>query len=274
MQIPSPQIHDVLVRFWAAAVVLLLVFLPCSGTTRKDVTQPTPTPPVFAPPTPQPTLQTQGVAPAPPRRPNSILGQPEAEHYRTLASRSQPCRYAQAEKTINGILYIGCSAGAIVALNAHKKALAARILPIDGIVAFEPAGNGAVAVLGFNDGAVLRAALTFLRARTLQSITPDIMSDSTFLGVIGDRAYIDDWCCNGRSDVYQPATIYSISLKDGSESEGVDLAPDPQAHPGILQPLGQGEHNFLIGKYFYVPVGPVTYRYDVRNLRKPPERMA
>jgi hypothetical protein len=145
---------------------------------------------------------------------------------------------------------------------------------MDGINALEPAGNATIAVLGFNDGATLTSGLTFLSAQTLHPISSHAMSDSTFLGVIGDRAYIDDWCCNGRSDVYEPATIYSISLKDGSASEGVNLAPDPQAHPGELQPLGQGDRNYLIGKFFYVVVGPVTYRYDVRNLQKAPTRMA
>jgi len=72
----------------------------------------------------------------------------------------------------------------------------------------------------------------------------------------------------------QPATIYSISLKDGSESKHVNFAPDSQAHSGNLQPLGQGENNYLIGTYFYVPIGSVTYRYDVRDVRKPPKRMA
>ncbi|MGZ3497872.1 MAG: hypothetical protein ACXWNK_13205 [Vulcanimicrobiaceae bacterium] len=257
--------------------VVLVAWVACSGAAHKrtsPVASPTLTPWVFASPTPPPTLQTQGVAPVPALPPQSLFGRPEAEHYRTLASRARTCRYAQAENAINGTLYVGCSEGNIVALDAHGNVLAAHRVEMDGINTIEPAGDDAIAVSGFNDGATLRSGLTILRARTLQPITANLMSDSTFLGVIGDRAYIDDWCCNGRPDVYQPATIYSISLKDGSESERVDLAPDPQAHPGNLQPLGQGEHNYLIGKYFYVVVGPVTYRYDVHDLQKPPKRMA
>lgn len=99
------------------------------------------------------------------------------------------------------------------------------------------------------------------------------MTDSTLLGVIGDRAYIDDWCCFGRPDVYQPATIYSISLKNGSESVHINLAPDPEAHPALQQPLGQGGHNYVIGKHFYVVVGPVTYRYNLFDLHRPPTRL-
>ncbi|TAM76692.1 hypothetical protein EPN44_05075 [bacterium] len=171
-------------------------------------------------------------------------------------------------------MYIGCSEGNIAVLDARGNVLASGKVLMDGINTIEPVGDDAIAVSGFNDGAALRSGVSILRARTLQPIIAHVMRDSTFLGIIGGRAYIDDWCCNGRPDVYQPATIYSISLKGGSESERVNLAPDPQAHPGNLQPLGQGKRNYLIGKYFYVVVGPVTYRYDTRDLQKPPKRMA
>jgi hypothetical protein len=136
-----------------------------------------------------------------------------------------------------------------------------------------PAGSNAIAVFGTTDGAVLQAQLMLLNARTLESIVKHDMPDSTFLGVYEGRAYIDDWCCFGRADHYAPATIYSVSLKDGSESAHVDLAPDPAAHPGELAPLGQGESNYRIGKYFYVHVEQITYRYDLTDLRKPPIRM-
>ncbi len=115
--------------------------------------------------------------------------------------------------------------------------------------------------------------LTFLRAKDLRQLGPKLISDNTFLGVIGDRAYIDDWCCFGRPDEYRPATIYSISMKNGSVSTSVDLAPDPKAHPANVQPLGQGEHNYLLGRYLYVVVGRITYRYDILNLKLRPKRM-
>jgi len=63
-------------------------------------------------------------------------------------------------------------------------------------------------------------------------------------------------------------------LKDGSgAAEKIDLAPDQHVHPGAAQPLGQGESNYLIGKYFYVVVQDITYRYDVTKLNRPPVRM-
>jgi len=59
----------------------------------------------------------------------------------------------------------------------------------------------------------------------------------------------------------------------GSESKHVDLAPDPQSHSGNLAPLGQGQHNYMQGRYFYVVVtddnkNSMTYRYDVFHLHR------
>jgi len=146
------------------------------------------------------------------------------------------------------------------------------------ILSIAPAGTHAIAVFGYTDGATLQNQLSILDATTLKPIVKRAMSDSTFLGVIGDRAYIDDWCCNGRTDQYSPATIYSVSLKDGTESEHVDLAPDPESHPGNMAPMGQGQHNYMVGHYFYVVVenggrNTITYRYDVFHLDRPPVRM-
>ena len=146
------------------------------------------------------------------------------------------------------------------------------------IQSIEPAGAHAIAVFGYTDGAALQNQLAILNSTTLKPIVAHAMGDSTFLGVIGDRAYIDDWCCNGRTDQYSPATIYSVSLKDGTGSKHVDLAPDEQSHPPNLVPPGEGEHNYMLGHYFYVVVtddnrNSITYRYDVFHLNRPPVRM-
>lgn len=143
---------------------------------------------------------------------------------------------------------------------------------MNGINSILPAGNGAIAISGWVDGAALFQQMTILRTSTMRPIMKTA-TDSTFLGVRGDHGYIDDWCCFGRSDVYRPATIYSISLKDGTESPRVELAPDPELHPANEQPLGQGEHNYMVGDFLYVVVGPVTYRYDLRDLKKVPLRL-
>jgi hypothetical protein len=143
---------------------------------------------------------------------------------------------------------------------------------MNGINSIVQVGNDAIAISGWVDGAALRAEVTILRSTTTRPIMKAVQ-DSTFLGVRGDRAYIDDWCCNGRGDRYRPATIYWVSLRDGTEGPHVDLAPDPELHPASEQPLGQGAHNYIVGDYFYVVVPPVTYRYDLRDLKKAPLRM-
>ncbi len=204
--------------------------------------------------------------------PTSLLGAPETKPFRALALRGGPCRFVHAVNRIDGVLYIGCGGGYVTKIGPGKRVLGGTRVLMDGINGILPAGDNAIAISGWADGAALRAELTILRASTLRPILQDA-TDSTFLGVRGDRAYIDDWCCNGRPDVYSPATIYSVSLRDGTQSSHVNLAPDPALHTDI-QPLGQGAHNYIVGNDFYVVVGPVTYRYDLRDLKKAPLRMA
>jgi hypothetical protein len=139
------------------------------------------------------------------------------------------------------------------------------------VTRIDAAGTSAIAVTGYKDGAAIRNELSILQAKTLQPIVHHLMTDSRYLGVINGRAYIDDYCCFGHPLKYAPATIYSISLGDGSESRRIDLAPDPDLHSGY--PPGQGASNYLIGEYLYVVVSAITYRYDVLDLRKPPKRM-
>jgi hypothetical protein len=221
-------------------------------------------------PTPSPTIATQGLAPEPSLAPPSLVGAPDENHYRALALRAGPCLNAHAENRINGALYIGCRGGYIAQIHPGRTARGARVL-MDGINSILPAGNDAVAISGWASGAALRAEVTILRTSTMRPIMKEA-ADSTFLGVRGDRAYIDDWCCFGRGDFYRPATIYAVSLKDGTESPRVDLWPDAKSHLGN-QPLGLGEHNYMLGNYFYVVVGLVTYRYDVRDLKRAPLRL-
>lgn len=210
----------------------------------------------------QAAANTSGVAPTPLTEPSAHIIYRAGKGCLTRVSRS-----------IDGTRYIGCTGGKIVAMR-RGTIVASTTVAIYGVQEIRPAGDGAIAVLGFNDGATLRSALVFLRARTLQPLSDDPISDATFLGMLGDRAYVDDWCCNGRPDAYEPATIYSISMRDGSTSRAVDLAPDRDEHAREIQPLGQGEHNYMIGHYFYVVVGAITYRYDLLDLGKPPLRLA
>ena len=215
----------------------------------------------------------------------STAGLPLAPAPRALASPDASMRQRVADARLCGSapasavdrvgdkFFVACREGKLLVIDDRLRVLRSTTLRMYQIYWTAPAGDDAVAVSGVTDGAALQSQLALLNARTLQPIVKHPMSDSTFLGVYDGRAYIDDWCCFGRSDTYRPATVYSISLKDGSESAHVDLAPDPGTHPPRLQPIGQGESNYRIGKYFYVHVQETTYRYDLTDLQKPPIRM-
>ncbi|HZT13187.1 MAG TPA: hypothetical protein VFA29_10315, partial [Candidatus Baltobacteraceae bacterium] len=183
------------------------------------------------------------------------------------------CSVAKKAALINGILYVACPNTIAILDRANGRVAHERSINIYGFNAIVAAGSKAVVVEGWNDGAALRNDMAILDKNTLKTIVDRPMSDSSFLGVVGDRAYIDDWCCFGRADQYRPATIYWVSLTDGSASEPIDLNPEPNLHPVRMQPLGQGEHNYLQGNYFYVVTPNYTYRYDVRNLNATPVRM-
>jgi hypothetical protein len=182
------------------------------------------------------------------------------------------CSVARIAKIVRGVLYVACPETIAILDVRDGRTKRKRSIGIYGFNEIVPAGDTAVVVEGWNDGAALRDDMAILQKDTLKPVTDRPMSDSTFLGVIGDRAYIDDWCCFGRADQYRPATIYSISLKDGSASQPVDLYPEPDLHPARMQPLGQGARNHLQGEYFYVVTQNYTYRYDVRRLKAPPVR--
>ena len=259
-------------RFFAMSIVALGL-AGCWWRTHAHRVHAASTPLVVATPISVPLKKIHGVAPIAPRSWPSSLAGTQAERYRALASRARRCRSAQVATRIHGTLFIGCSDGVIVTVGSHGNILASTKVPMDDMSSILSVGHGAIVVSGGDDGAFMSVALAILRAATLRPIGPKVISDSTFLGVIGDRAYFDDWCCFGRPDEYRPATIYYISLKTGSESPSVDLVPDPKAHPANAQPLGQGEHNYLIGRHLYVVVGSVTYRYDIMNLTRKPMRM-
>lgn len=183
------------------------------------------------------------------------------------------CTVGRLAQVLNGTLYVACPGLVAILDPATGRLLRKQKVAIYGFNAIVTAGESAIVVEGWNDGAALRNDMAILDKQTLKPVTDRQMTDSTFLGVIGHRAYIDDWCCFGRPDQYRPATIYSISLKDGSATQAVDLYPEPQLHPARMQPLGQGGHNYLQGNYFYVVTPNYTYRYDLRNLAFTPLRI-
>ena len=73
-------------------------------------------------------------------------------------------------------------------------------LPLEAVNDIVPASKSVIVVKAWADGATLHNELFILNGATLRAIVSGSFTDSTFLGVIGGRIYIDDWCCNGRGD--------------------------------------------------------------------------
>lgn len=246
-------------RFRATALFVSLLAFGCAAQ-----------PPDVDRPTPAPSIVTVGVAPESTKV--TMLSRADSLRYAAMAARIAPCEYAWSTASIRGTRYIGCNGnGMLIALGPTRRSHAK--VEMGGINSIVSIGTHDIGVSG-SCCEPIRSMAVILDERTLRPILHRPLIDSTVLGVVGDRIYIDDWCCNGRGDVYAPATIYSISLADGEESPHTDLKPDPQFHPADQQPLGQGGDNYLIGTSFYVVVGPVTYRYDVRDLQRAPTRLA
>ncbi len=215
---------------------------------------------------------------------------PEADQgLLALAKKARVCgpgAFVSTAAEVNGQLYIGCRnvatahgvGGAVLVVDSDMRTLHSLPTWMYSVESVTAAGAHAIAVSGYTDGAAMENQLLIIDSAHLKPIVKHALSDSTLLGVIGDRAYIDDWCCFGRADRYAPATIYSVSMNNGDESKHINLSPDPHAHPANLAPLGQGEHNYMQGHYFFVVVtddnkNSITYRYNVFRLDAPPVRM-
>ena len=89
------------------------------------------------------SLPTVGWAPDGPPAPLP-LPTPEAERARTIASRATRCPYALAELTLMDIVYIGCSGGAMVAVDGHQRVIASTTVGIYRIDSIKAAGDDAI----------------------------------------------------------------------------------------------------------------------------------
>ncbi len=190
------------------------------------------------------------------------------------------CEKADAAAVIGSNVYVGCVGGQIARLNStNGNLLASSAVGMYGINAIVAAGARAIVVEGYNDGSHITMQAALLRSETLSPISSGDMTDNSFLGTIGDRAYFDDFCCNGRADTYLPATVYYIALSDGTESPKVDLTPDAQSpfgaaaacRPRIVE-LPNRQIFLRTGRAHYVPIrhhGPEESAGTDANALKP-----
>ena len=171
----------------------------------------------------------------------------------------------------------GCWGGEIVRVSADSGSVRAR--SGDAFVAtradsIQPLGRCALAVAGWTDGAHLVEQSAIIDCKHLRPIVRQ-GSEVSVLGAVGNTAVLDDLCCNGRPDVYEPATIVLANLTTGEESRPIDLRPEPERYPANQRPIGQGSAVMLDGNELYLAVDRTVYRYgDPRALLTTPQRVA
>lgn len=174
-------------------------------------------------------------------------------------------------------LIVGCIGGSLVRIAAASGQIRARsgtAFIVDQIADIVPLGSCAYAVSGWSSGAALRQHATILDCKRLSVIVPE-RDETQILGSVGNIAVLDDTCCNGRPDVYRPATIVRANLATGALSPEVDLTPEPSRYPADRRPIGQGAAAILDGGELYLIVDRSLYRYgDPRTLSATPQRIA
>ena len=174
-------------------------------------------------------------------------------------------------------LVVGCNGGRIVRMDAASGSVRARsgdAFVAEDISEIMPLGSCAYGVSGWSSGATLRQHAAILDCKRLGAIVRE-QDETLILGSIGNIAVLNDTCCNGRPDVYRPATIMRANLVTGALSPEVDLTPEPNRYPPDQRPLGQGSAAMLSGGELYLAVDRSLYRYgDPRTLSASPRRIA
>ncbi len=172
---------------------------------------------------------------------------------------------------------VGCNGGRLVRIAAASGRVRARsdsAFAAERVADIVPLGSCAYGVWGWSSGAALRQHAAILDCKRLSIIVPE-HDEMQILGSIGNVAVLDDRCCNGRPDVYRPATIVRANLVTGALSPEVDLTPEPNRYPPDRRPIGQGSAAMLDGNKLYLAVDRSLYRYgDPRALPVVPQRIA
>jgi PQQ-like domain len=193
-----------------------------------------------------------------------------------LPNRGAPVRGLDVALRSAADFVVGCSGGGAVQIDAATGRVRARsgAFAVDQISEIVPLGSCAYGIIGWSSGATIREQAEIVSCKRLKTIVPG-RTDTSILGSIGDVAVLDDTCCNGRPDVYRPATIVLANLATGAVSPEVDLTPEPARYPPDQRPLGQGSAAMLEGSELYLAVDHALYKYG--NPQSPsasPKRVA
>jgi hypothetical protein len=205
---------------------------------------------------------------------------------RALWERRAVCPSAADGTSVGGVsvivrdagdLVVGCRGGRVVRLAAATGRIWAdsgSAFVAESIADIARLGTCAYGVSGRSTGAAMRQHAAILDCKRLSVIVPE-QDEMQVLGSIGNVAVLDERCCNGRPDVYRPATIVRANLTTGALSPEVDLTPESNRYPADQRPIGQGSAAMLDGSELYLAVDRSLYRYgDPRALSAVPQRIA
>ncbi len=202
---------------------------------------------------------------------------------RVLWERRAVCPIPTADAPAGGVavivrhaddLIVGCNGGRLVRIAAATGRIRARsdsAFIAESIADIVPLGQCAYGVSGWSTGAAMRYHAAILDCKRLSVIVPE-QDAMQILGSIGNIAVLDARCCNGRPNLYRPATIVRANLTTGALSPKVDLTPEPNRYPRDWTP---GSAAMLDGNELYLIVDRSLYRYgDPRSLSATPQRIA
>jgi hypothetical protein len=165
----------------------------------------------------------------------------------------------------------GCAGGRLVRLDgaSGRIAVARDAFSVDQYTGGAALGPDAVVVEGYSSGATTRGRVAVVRAANLKPIV--VKTDATVLGLVGNTAIINDFCCNGRGQGTAPATLLRFDLATGRSAPPIDLQPEP----GRLQNLGAGAYAAMVDGHLYFAFTPSLYDYgDVMQPLARPTQVA
>jgi hypothetical protein len=172
-------------------------------------------------------------------------------------------------------LIVGCQEGRIARIDIATGRVLASTDSFSGktIGRIVTLGSGAYGIEGWTSGAALRSWILIIDKVSLEPLMP-VQTEANILGAVGETAVIEDFCCNGRPDVYRPATIFTVDLNSGYRSTEVDLRPEPDRYPADKRPIGQGSRSLLAHGRLYLAVDQSLYYFgDPRSLLNAPKRI-
>lgn len=188
--------------------------------------------------------------------------------------RSQAICPAHAQPTIAahiGVrLFVGCTGGTLAALDpaTGRRIASAQPAALDAYDRIFALDRTTIGLEGSASGAYLYRQSAIVRAATLAPIValgPDLL----LLGSRGERAFIDDVCCQGLPSDSAPGTLVERSLASGASLASVPLHPYAHALAPDRDLPGAGPA-LLVDRALYVATHDALFAYSLDAVTAPP----